>query len=97
MSARTKIGHGLAKALAIKHEYPNARFDATTRGESVYSNSTADAYFEEEPTVQGYLQEIIPGPRQIGRYFYNLFPFIHWIGRYNLQWLAGDLIAGMCP
>jgi len=96
MSTGTKIGHGLAKVLGIKLEGPNDRFDPTTRGESLFSVSSADTYVEHEPTVGEWLSDLVPSPRQIGRYFYNLFPFIHWIGRYNLQWLAGDLIAGMC-
>lgn len=28
-------------------------------------------------------------------YFLSLFPFIQWLPRYNLTWLAGDLIAGI--
>ncbi|KAF2674405.1 sulfate permease [Microthyrium microscopicum] len=64
-------------------------------GESIYSVSTADGYIEEEPTVKEYLKEITPTGKEVLGYFSGLFPFIHWITRYNLQWLAGDLIAGI--
>ena len=91
----TKIGHTLAKILRIKLDYRHpTNEDALTRGESVFSVSSADTYVEEPPTTLEYLQEITPSGRQVVHYFYNLFPFIHWIGRYNLIWLTGDLIAG---
>lgn len=97
-STRTQIGHGLAKVLGIKLDYRNetsiAGIDKTTRGESVFSVSSADSYVEEEPTVQEWLRDTTPSGRQMLQYLQSLFPFTHWIGRYNLQWLAGDLVAG---
>lgn len=94
MSGTTKLGHGLAKALGIKIQYRDDNPFPVTRGESAYSIDTADTYVEQEPTTWDWITETAPSGRQILRYFYNLFPFVHWIGRYNLQWLAGDLIAG---
>jgi len=32
---------------------------------------------------------------QVFNYFLSLFPIIGWIGRYNLGWLTGDVIAGL--
>jgi sodium-independent sulfate anion transporter 11 len=93
MSA-TKIGHGLAKVLGIKLEDVNTP-DKITRGESVFSVTSADTYVEEEPTVAEWLREVLPTPRGILQYFINLFPFTQWILHYNLQWFYGDLIAGM--
>lgn len=90
--ARTKIGHGLAKVLGIKLEDQNS--DPVTRGESVFSVSSADTYVEPEPTVQEWAQEYTPSGRDLVNYFISLFPFIQWIHRYNLQWLIGDLVAG---
>ncbi|GJN89717.1 hypothetical protein Rhopal_002704-T1 [Rhodotorula paludigena] len=34
-------------------------------------------------------------PSKAGSYVRSLFPFHRWILNYNLQWLAGDLIAGL--
>ena len=93
MSA-TRIGHGLAKVLGIKLNYRDPVGDQVTRGESAYSASSADTYVEQEPTTLEYLQEVTPNGRDLLRYVYNLFPFTHWIGRYNAQWLFGDLVAG---
>lgn len=89
----TAIGHGLAKILRIKLDDKEAS-DPVTRGESVFSLSSADTYVEDEPTVLEWLQHYKPTFPQAQRYVYNLFPFTHWIGRYNLQWLYGDLVAG---
>ena len=94
--ATTKVGHLLAKILRIKLNYRNPTGDeAVTRGESVFSTvSSGDTYVEEEPTTLEYLQEITPTGKDVAHYFWSLFPFLHWIGRYNLIWLTGDLIAG---
>ena len=94
--AISNLGHTLSKGLGIKHNYRNETGDGYTQGESVYSASTADTYVEEEPTIFDWLNNFFPTIRGIGHYFYSLFPFIHWIGRYNGIWFAGDLIAGRC-
>lgn len=96
-STRTKIGHGLAKVLGIDLHYRNETgSDRITRGESVFSVGSADTYVEDEPTALEWLQSITPSGQQIAHYFIRLFPFLQWITRYNLQWLIGDLVAGLC-
>ena len=94
-STSTKLGHGIAKVLGIKLHYRNPTGgDDLTRGESVYSVSSADAFVEPEPTAAEWFRDITPSGRGMLRWAYNLFPFVHWIGRYNGQWLFGDLVAG---
>lgn len=98
-STSTKIGHGLAKVLGIKLQYRNETSvepdkDRISRGESVFSISSADTYVEEEPTAAQWIAEVAPGPRQLVSYARSLFPFTSWITRYNSQWLLGDLVAG---
>ena len=94
--AKTKIGHGLAKILGIKLHYRDETgVGGITRGESVFSIDSADTYVEEEPTVWEWLDNVLPSGQDMLRYFYSLFPFLHWITRYNLQWLYGDLVAGI--
>jgi sodium-independent sulfate anion transporter 11 len=99
-STTAKVGHGLAKALGIKLNYrdetgvgANAKL---SRGESVFSVTSADSYEEEEPTAKEWLAEHWPSRRDAWGYTKSLFPFTSWIGFYNLQWLYGDLVAGMC-
>jgi solute carrier family 26 (sodium-independent sulfate anion transporter), member 11 len=96
-STSAKVSRGLAKALGIKlHERaPYYTTDGVTRGESTYSVDSAETYVEEEPTTLGWIQEMVPTGRGLLRYAYNLFPFTHWITRYNVQWLTGDLVAGI--
>lgn len=97
---KTKVGHGLAKALGIKISYRDplgANSDPVTRGESTFSMGTVDtySYLEPEPTSGEWLLELCPTWSQVARYFYSLFPFLSWITRYNMQWFLGDLIAGV--
>ncbi|KAJ9655092.1 hypothetical protein H2198_005948 [Neophaeococcomyces mojaviensis] len=93
-SSSTKIGHGLAKGLGIKVEQFSGPA-GVTRGESTYSVSTADTYVEEEPRTIDWLRDLVPTGSDITTYGRSLFPFTKWITRYNLQWLAGDLVAGI--
>jgi len=93
-----RIGHGLANALGIKLQYRNPTSeDKITRGESVFSISTADTYVEDEPSSLEWICQVAPTGRTFIDWLYHLFPFTHWIGRYNLTWLSGDLIAGKLP
>lgn len=86
------IVQGLAKVLGIKLQNQNA--ENLTRGESVYSISSADTYIEREPTTAEWLRHVFPTSRDLLSWAYSLFPFVHWIDRYNVQWLYGDLVAG---
>ena len=96
----SKVGHGLAKGLGIKLAYRDplgAHADPVTRGESAFSVGTMDtySYLEPEPTSAEWIKEHFPSLRDVGIYFYNLFPFLRWITRYNWQWFLGDIVAGM--
>ena len=96
----TKFGHTLAKGLGIKVAYRDplgANADPVTRGESAFSVGTVDTYSynEPEPTSIEWIREITPSGSQFANYLINLFPFLNWIGRYNVQWLIGDLVAGI--
>ncbi|KAI9698169.1 MAG: Sulfate permease 2 [Candelina mexicana] len=92
----SKIGQTLAKLLGIKLQYRNELGkDDVTRGESMYSVSSADTFVEREPTAVEWLRNIIPSGHGLLLYVYHLFPFTHWITRYNVQWLYGDLVAGI--
>jgi len=94
VSTSTRIGHALAKVLRIKLQYRDELGEEIKRGESVFSIQTADTYVEEEPRSIDWIRQITPNRRQLVRYAHSLFPFTHWITRYNGQWAAGDLVAG---
>ncbi|KAF8342606.1 sulfate permease [Cantharellus anzutake] len=53
------------------------------------------AYVEEDPTVSGWIQGVIPTRASSAAYLRNLFPVIQWLPNYNKVWFAGDLIAGV--
>ncbi|KAI5459425.1 sulfate transporter family-domain-containing protein [Mariannaea sp. PMI_226] len=71
------------------------RVDQVEYDERPPSISNADPFIEEEPTVGEFLRELTPTVHDIALYFYNLFPFLSWIGKYNWIWLVGDLVAGI--
>ncbi len=91
---RAKVGHGLAQVLGIKTQKAEPYEDEVTRGESVFSVATTETFIEEPPTTAEYLRQLTPSGKQILDYIWSLFPFLHWIGFYNIQWLLGDLVAG---
>ena len=95
-STANKVGHSLAKVLGIDLHYLNETgSERVTRGESVFTIDAADTYVEDEPTAKEWIQDTLPSGPEFREYCYSLFPFLHWIGRYNVQWLIGDLVAGM--
>jgi sodium-independent sulfate anion transporter 11 len=89
----TKAGHSIAKFLGIELQDDTPYEQTVTRGESVYSINTP--YIEPEPTVLEYVSQFKPTLRGVRTYFLSFFPFLTWIGRYNLKWAYGDLTAGI--
>lgn len=69
---------------------------AAFRGKEKETSAPIDSgvFVETEPTVAEWVRCIKPSQTQVLDYFVSLFPFSRWITSYNLQWLAGDLIAG---
>jgi solute carrier family 26 (sodium-independent sulfate anion transporter), member 11 len=91
---QAKVGHFLAKILGIKLEDPEPIIDEVTRGESVFSVQTTETFVESQPTTMDFIRDMAPDGKDVAQYFRSLFPFLQWIGHYNLLWLAGDLVAG---
>ncbi|KAL1622377.1 hypothetical protein SLS54_004941 [Diplodia seriata] len=86
------FGRALAKLLGINVDYrqePDRHEYATLLPDNV------EPYFEDEPTVKEYLLQFKPTRAGAARYIKDLFPFWNWIFHYNLQWLTGDIIAGV--
>ncbi|KAI0595145.1 sulfate permease 2 [Biscogniauxia sp. FL1348] len=92
------FGHGLAKAVGIDPDY-RSRVEPAEAIQSAANvslqQSSADAYYETEPTVAEYLSEHAPTWAGVWRYLRSLLPFLDWIFHYNLTWLTGDIIAGV--
>lgn len=94
VSTSNRIGHALAKGLSINLDYRKDATEERARRQSITSRSKIDNYVEKEPTAAEWLEESAPNGQSVKSYFKELFPFLAWITRYNLQWLTGDLIAG---
>ncbi|CZR61645.1 related to sulfate permease 2 [Phialocephala subalpina] len=94
-STSDKIGHTLAKGLLINLNYRQDASEDYARRQSITSGSSVESFVEKEPTTADWLREIVPTGRNVKTYFKELFPFLAWITRYNVQWLTGDLIAGL--
>ncbi|PFH56471.1 hypothetical protein XA68_16464 [Ophiocordyceps unilateralis] len=75
----------LAEAIGVT---PAARHD------DVPPLSNADVFVDSDPSVSEFLAELVPSLRHVAGYLSSLFPFIHWIYKYNVAWFIGDLIAG---
>lgn len=92
----SKLGQVAAKALGIKLQ-PEEPYESLERpGASVISGHSGHTFVEEPPQIIDYLNGLIPTGDEIVKYLLSLFPFLSWIGHYNLQWLIGDLVAGKC-
>ncbi|KHN97031.1 sulfate permease 2 [Metarhizium album ARSEF 1941] len=55
----------------------------------------ADVYIEDEPSVAEWFKELVPSRSGVLQYVTSLFPSASWIRRYNVRWLAGDMVAGI--
>ncbi|PHH75003.1 hypothetical protein CDD82_4634 [Ophiocordyceps australis] len=95
-SRAQKAGHALARVLGI--QLADSRLDNKddlTRGESIVSTATSDTFVEGLPTTSQWLHHQVPSREDAAKYAKSLFPFLSWITHYNLQWLAGDVVAGL--
>ncbi|SPO01483.1 related to sulfate permease II [Cephalotrichum gorgonifer] len=95
------MASALANRLTCKlpfHIEPSDRYAHVPKGlESRAKDdiSPAEPYVEGEPTIAEWLRECVPTKSDATGYVRELFPFVHWIRRYNLRWLLGDAMAGL--
>ncbi|KAH6853393.1 sulfate transporter family-domain-containing protein [Chaetomium sp. MPI-CAGE-AT-0009] len=85
----------VAKVLGIKLQDEDPFRELDRPGASMMSERTDHTFVEEPPLVADYLRSLIPSGQELYEYSLSLFPFLSWIGHYNLQWLIGDLVAGI--
>ncbi|KAI1416179.1 sulfate permease [Hypoxylon sp. FL1857] len=92
----TKIGHGFAWFFNLNLDpYGQREAERTDSTNASQSHPNVEPYDEKNPTAADWIISVTPTPRGVFHYFYRLFPFLHWITRYNLVWFVGDLIAGI--
>lgn len=88
---RREIGRILAKPLGIDINYG----DEQKHDEYAIHNTIVDPFYESKPTIEELLLKFKPTNAGFLRYIRSLFPFLSWIFHYNLQWLMGDVVAGI--
>ena len=101
-NAASKVGHGLAAVLGIKLDDAGGnngivedglREEETLLAPTITSGS--GAFIEGQPTSREWIQEQLPSRDEISNYARSLLPCLSWVGHYNLQWLASDMVAGI--
>lgn len=92
---KATIGGLLTKrVLGIDPEARFKQFPKDLRERAKETIFPAQLYWEEEPTVTGWLHDLKPTKEGSIRYTRSLFPSLDWVPRYNWRWLFGDAIAG---
>lgn len=89
----TGASQAVAKVLGIKLLGNEPYRSEVTHETSLLMGQTG-AFVEQPPSVWEYVLGLRPTRSQVPAYLSSLFPFLSWIGHYNLQWLLGDLVAG---
>lgn len=62
--------------------------------EQLARETITQTYLEEDPSVAEWFRDLVPSSDGVAEYVRDLFPSAQWVRRYNLHWLAGDVIAG---
>ncbi|UNI21023.1 hypothetical protein JDV02_007054 [Purpureocillium takamizusanense] len=88
-----KVGRSLATALGIELQGTDTDVEDKIPGGG-FAPPT-DRYIEERVTTSEWIREQLPSRRGVVGYTKSLFPCVGWLQHYNLQWLTGDLIAGL--
>ncbi|PWW78754.1 sulfate permease [Tuber magnatum] len=97
VSVSSRVGHALASVLRIDLN-PGQRAKETPIPRAIEGqdgSGPGTTYIEQEPTVMEWFQKFEPSMPGFVSYLLGLVPFVSWIGRYNLKWLYGDLVAGI--
>lgn len=86
-------GHCLKMADCNSQDYEDAAIrEPLLRRQLQHS---ANHFTEDSPDVSEWIRDQVPSTQETLAYFMSLFPFLSWISHYNLQWAAGDLVAGL--
>ncbi|KAF5963600.1 family sulfate permease [Fusarium coicis] len=90
------LSKGMANILGIKLEDQKQDLQAEIpSSSSIASEQRHNLFYETEPTSSEWIKEQIPSKEEVVAYANSLFPFAAWISHYNMQWFAGDLVAGI--
>jgi sodium-independent sulfate anion transporter 11 len=68
--------------------------DRTASLEHIARETINQTYLEDDPSVAEWICGLVPSSADVADYVSELFPSARWTRRYNLHWLAGDIVAG---
>lgn len=86
-----KLGRILAESLGIQVEDSDLEIDE----DGITRPRASDSFIEGPPTTAEWLHNQVPTRDEMASYASSLLPCLSWVGRYNLQWLASDMLAGI--
>ncbi|KAI1491593.1 sulfate permease [Biscogniauxia mediterranea] len=90
-----KVGLTLAKGLGIDVHAHERCVPCDLVKRATDAVHPYESFIEKPPTVKEWAFECLPSRHDIVPYLTSFFPFTKWIGRYNLRWFTGDVIAGV--
>ncbi|KAK7417368.1 hypothetical protein QQX98_004645 [Neonectria punicea] len=91
-----KVSHFITnKVLGIDVEERYSRLPRDLDQRATKALAPANIYLEDEPSIAEWFKELAPSKAGAVQYVRDLFPFATWITRYGLNWLVGDIIAGI--
>lgn len=70
------------------------RSKQTASFEQIARETICESFLEEDPSVAEWFRDLVPSSQGVAEYVSELFPCRKWLGRYNVQWLMGDAVAG---
>lgn len=92
MGKKQRLGTFARKVLRVEPIEEKGRLPAEV--DLKVQETLNTSYLENEPTIQEWLGQLVPTKQGLSTYLHNLFPCVSWMRRYNLRWLAWDIIAG---
>jgi sodium-independent sulfate anion transporter 11 len=88
---KTYVSEKLRKTFDASSE---KRSNRTTSLEQIARETINQTYLEDDPSVAEWARGLVPSSAGVVEYVSELFPSARWMRRYNLHWLAGDMVAG---
>ncbi|KAF2829026.1 sulfate permease-like protein [Ophiobolus disseminans] len=83
------------KATTVFGASSDQRRKQTASLEKIARETINQTYCEDDPSVAEWFQGLVPSSAGVAEYVHDLFPAAQWLRRYNLHWLAGDVVAGL--
>lgn len=91
----TAVGNGMARLLGIDVDGSDSATTPESQRDEPLLTQTSEPFIEGQPTAAEWMREQVPSGEELSKYATSLLPCLSWVGHYNLQWLASDIVAGV--